>query len=374
MSEQEKPRLQAPVAVWQVLEGLKGQELTDWRMRVVKNEASREDRNLDKLPMPFGWFMLEYSEDLAVGEVKPLYYFGQDLVLWRGEDGKARLMGAYCKHLGAHMGHGGRVKGNNLECPFHAWEYDEEGAVVHVPYAKKIPPSAARKCKTQWPVVEVNKQIMTWYHPFDEEPKWDPVAFDQVYDEDWSDYDKHEWIVYGPVQNMAENGVDSAHFKYIHGTHSFPDYDIQFEGHERTASVEAKMMTPRGEVDGKISYGTTGAGQAWTKFEGISETLMVAGITPIDQDRTHIRFAFTQPKSEAEGPSANLARALRKEICKQLDQDKVVWDRQRYTTKPSICDGDGPILAFRKFFAQFYAEWEDDGKNITSLKTGRKAG
>lgn len=92
MSEQEKPRLQAPVAVWQVLEGLKGQELTDWRMRVVKNEASREDRNLDKLPMPFGWFMLEYSEDLAVGEVKPLYYFGQDLVLWRGEDGKARLM------------------------------------------------------------------------------------------------------------------------------------------------------------------------------------------------------------------------------------------------------------------------------------------
>lgn len=365
---------QSPVAVWQVIEGLKGDELRNWRVRVIKNESSNEVRNLDKLPIPFGWFMVEYSEDLAVGEVKPLYYFGRDLVLWRGGDGEARITGAYCKHLGAHMGHGGRVKGNHLECPFHAWEYNEKGQVVHVPYAKKIPPSAARPCKTRWPVIETNKQILTWYHPYGKEPKWDPVAFDQVHDPDWTNYDKHEWIVYGPVQNMAENGVDAAHFKYIHGTASFPDYAIEFKGIERTASVEAKMPTPKGEVDGKISYGTTGPGQAWTKFEGISETLMVAGMTPIDQERTHIRFAFTQPKAEAEGPSANLAKAIRREICKQLDQDKVVWDRQKYKPKPGICDGDGPILAFRKFFAQFYAEQGDNGKNITHLKTDKKPG
>jgi len=362
-----------PVAVWQVLEGLRGQELKDWRIRLVKNEASHADRNLDKLPLPFGWFMVAYSDELAVGEVKPLYYFGRDLVLWRGEDGKPRVTDAYCKHLGAHMGHGGRVKGNNLECPFHAWEYDEKGSVVAVPYAEKIPPSAARPCKNQWQVAEVNKQILTWYHPFGEKPKWDPVAFEQVHDSEWTDYDKHEWIVYGPVQNMAENGVDAAHFKYIHGTESFPDYDIEFEGHSRTASVDAKMPTPKGVVDGTIAYGTVGAGQSWTKFTGISETLMVAGITPIDQERTHIRFAFTQPKTEAEGPMANLAKAMRREICKQLDQDKVVWDRQKYMPKPSICDGDGPILAFRKFFAQFYAEWGDETKTITSLKMDKKA-
>lgn len=361
------------VAVWQVLDGLRGQDLTDWRMRVVKNEASREDRNLDKLPLPFGWFMVAYSDELATGEVKPLYYFGRDLVLWRGEDGKARVTDAYCKHLGAHMGHGGRVKGNNLECPFHAWEYNETGSVVAVPYAKKIPPSAARPCKNQWQTSEVNKQILTWYHPHGEAPKWDPVGFDEVHSDDWTEYDKHEWIVYGPVQNMAENGVDAAHFKYIHGTDSFPDYDIEFEGHSRTASVDAKMPTPKGVVDGTIAYGTVGAGQSWTKFTGISETLMVAGVTPIDQDRTHIRFAFTQPKTEAEGPMANLAKAMRREICKQLDQDKVVWDRQKYMPKPSICDGDGPILAFRKFFAQFYAEWGDDAKAVTKLKMDKKA-
>ena len=167
---------------------------------------------------------------------------------------------------------------------------------------------------------------------------------------------------------MAENGVDAAHFKYIHGTNDFPDYDFEFDGHKRTASVDAKMPTPKGVVDGTIAYGTVGAGQSWTKFSGISETLMVAGITPIDQERTHIRFAFTQPKIEAEGPMASLAKAMRREICKQLDQDKVVWDRQKYMPKPRICEGDGPILPFRKYFSQFYAEWGNDKKQMTKLK------
>ena len=362
------------VAVWQQLAGLKGESLDKWRMESPDSRATVQDRNLDALPMPFGWFMVAYSDELEIGDVKPLYYFGKDLVLWRGEDGKARVIDAYCKHLGAHMGYGGRVSGNNLECPFHAWEYNEEGSVQAVPYAKKVPPSAARPCEKQWNVSESNKQILVWYHPFGEAPKWESEDFEQVHDPEWTDYKKFEWIVYGPVQNMAENGVDSAHFQYIHGTKDFPDSDFEFKGHRRTASVDAKMPTPKGVVDGTIAYCTVGPGQAWTKFTGISETLMIAGITPIDQERTHVRFAFTQPKSEAEGPMASLAKAMRREICKQLDQDKVVWDRQKYMTKPSICDGDGPIVPFRSFFSQFYAEWDSTKKRITELKVNKKAG
>ena len=100
------------VAVWQQLAGLKGQDLIDWRMANVQEQSSLESRNLDALPLPFGWFMMAYSDELSIGEVKPVHYFGQELVLWRGEDGKARMIDAYCKHLGAHLGYGGRVKGN----------------------------------------------------------------------------------------------------------------------------------------------------------------------------------------------------------------------------------------------------------------------
>jgi len=363
----------APVAVWQLLEGLRGQDLVDWRVAEVENRGSIEERNLDSLPIPFGWFVVGYSDDLKVGEVKPIHYFDQQLVMWRGEDGQVRIIDAYCKHLGANMAYGGRVQGNYLECPFHAWTYNEEGSVTSVPYAERIPPSAARKCDKQWAVVEENKFIWTWYHPLNEAPKWEVEAFSEVHNPDWTEYDRYDWIVYGPVQNMAENGVDAAHFKYIHGTPDLPDYDFDFDGHKRSAKVDAKMGTPKGEVDGTIAYGTVGAGQSWTKFTGISETLLIAGITPISQEKTHVRFAFTQPKEEANGPMAGLAKAMRNEICKQLDQDKVVWDRQKYMPRPSICDGDGPILPFRSFFSQFYAEWNTgNDKSVTQLNLNKK--
>ena len=59
---------------------------------------------------PFGipncWFHVSYSDELKLGEVKPVHYFGRDLVLFRGEDGKAVCLDAYCPHLGAHLGVG----------------------------------------------------------------------------------------------------------------------------------------------------------------------------------------------------------------------------------------------------------------------------
>ena len=90
-------------------------------------------------PYPIGWFQVAYSDDVKPGDVLPLKYFGRDLVLFRGEDGKAAVMDAFCPHLGAHLGHGGKVNGNCIRCPFHAWEFDTEGECVSVPYAKKIP-------------------------------------------------------------------------------------------------------------------------------------------------------------------------------------------------------------------------------------------
>ena len=42
-------------------------------------------------PYPVGWFCIGYSHELAPGDVKPLHYFGQHLVLFRTEAGEAKL-------------------------------------------------------------------------------------------------------------------------------------------------------------------------------------------------------------------------------------------------------------------------------------------
>ena len=365
----------APVAVWQVLAGLKGDDLKAWRIAEVTGRASVAERNLD-LPYPFGWYVAALSTELKAGEVKPLRYFGRDLVIWRGEDGKARMLDAYCRHLGAHMGYGGKVEGNHLACPFHAWRYDETGVVQEIPYSTTIPPQVKKPCAHQWHVTEANRMIWFWYHPFGESPKWEVEHYGETSDPAWSDYEIHEWYVWGGLQNMAENGVDAAHFKYIHGTATFPDYKQSWNGVRREAYVDAKMGTPKGEVDGRIAFGSIGPGQSWTRFTGISETLLIAAITPVEKDKIHARFCFTQPQAQIQGPMAGLARALIRDICKQFDQDKVVWDRQRYMPDASICSGDGPIATFRKYYAQFYAEWGDNPEAgaLRPLNVTRKAG
>ncbi|MDE2618623.1 MAG: Rieske 2Fe-2S domain-containing protein [Sphingomonadales bacterium] len=346
-----------PVAVWQLLEKLKGQALTDWRVAPLEGRPSPAERGLD-IGFPFGWYAIEPSGFVAPGEVKPLRYFAKDFAIWRGEDGQVRVTDAWCKHLGAHMGHGGKVSGNLLECPFHAWRYDgEEGVVKEIPYAKTIPPQVKRKCLRTWPVTEANGWIWVWYHPDPSvAPMWDVVVHAEVGDPDWTDYEMLEWVVYGSIQNMAENGVDVAHFKYIHGTANVPAAELRWGDWSRGADVKAQMGTPTGMVDGLISYDTMGPGQSWTRFTGISETLLVACLTPVEEDVLRVRHCFTQPKTQAEGPGAGLARALIRDIGKQLDQDKVIWDRMRFEPNPIICDGDGPIPQFRQWYSRYYAK------------------
>lgn len=345
----------APVLVWDQLKGMDKDQLARWRVDPVENGRSPEERGIN-LPLPYGWFVVCYSDELEVGEVKPVHYFERELVVWRGEDGAPRVLDAYCPHLGAHMGYGGKVNGNDLQCPFHSWQWNGEGACVDIPYSKSIPPKMKKPaCERAYPAREVNGFVWMWHHPENEDPTYEPRSFAEASDPDWSDYEKHEWIIYGPMQTIAENGADAAHFQYIHGVADNPNYDITFDGHRRTAEVHAKMGTPRGMVDGTIAYGVDGPGQPWTRFTGICETLMLAGVTPIAKDITHLRFAFTQLKSDRDGENGGVAKAVIKDICKQLDQDKVVWDRQRYIDNPPLCQGDGPINDFRDFFRQFYA-------------------
>ena len=344
-----------PVLVWDQLKDFDRESLAKWRVEPVRRGKSADDRNIT-IPMPFGWFVLCYSDELSVGEVRSLEYFERELVVWRGEDGIPRTLDAYCPHLGAHMGYGGKVDGNNIQCPFHAWRWDGEGAAVEIPYSKSIPPKMKRPaCERSYPTKEANGFIWAWYHPDNIEPTYDLKEFDEVGHPDWTDYERHEWIVYGPIQSIAENGADSAHFQFIHGVPDNPDYHITYDGHCRSAEVFVKLGTPRGMVEGTIAFGVNGSGQPWTRFTGICETLLITGVTPVARDVTHLRFAFTQLKSDRDGENGGVAKAIIKDICKQLDQDKVVWDRQRYIENPPLCAGDGPINDFRIFFHQFYA-------------------
>lgn len=110
---------------------------------------------------PDGWFRVAYSHELPVGGVQPIEALGKDLVAFRGEDGRVRVLDAHCPHLGAHLGVGGTVVGNVIACPFHDWRFDGEGTCVDIPYSDRVPKKARVGA---WDVQEQNGIVFVWHH------------------------------------------------------------------------------------------------------------------------------------------------------------------------------------------------------------------
>jgi 3-ketosteroid 9alpha-monooxygenase subunit A len=302
---------------------------------------------------PNGWFQVAYSDELKPGGVMPLSYFGRDLVLFRGTDGKASALDAYCPHLGAHLGHGGKVEGNSITCPFHAWQFDGCGGCTSVPYAKKIPPKAKMRA---WPVTEVNGLILVWFHAEEAPPSFEIPALAEVGSDEWTPYERRRWTIRTRNQEMAENAVDSAHFHYLHGTSNMPQARAEAEGPILHVISTTGMATPRGGIDGTVESTSYGFGYSTVRFRGIVETLLVSSMTAIDDEHIDLRFNFSIKKLPDKDVTQGVGKAFIKEVSRQLEQDIPIWEHKVYFEHPVLCDGDGPIGLFRKWSRQFYSQ------------------
>jgi 3-ketosteroid 9alpha-monooxygenase subunit A len=311
---------------------------------------------MSRFPMPRypnGWFQVAYSHELEPKGVMPLSYFGRELVLFRTEAGEPKLLDAHCPHLGAHLGHGGKVQGDCIECPFHAWRFDGDGRCVEVPYASKVPPRATIPT---WQLREINGMIMTWYHAEGAPPQWEVPELPEYGHDEWTPYEYRRWQIRTHNQEMAENSCDSAHFLYLHGTQEMPTSNAEILGHILHTKSDTVMKTPQGKVKGSIDVHAHGFGFTTTRFRGIVETLLVSSATTIDEEYVDLRFAFTVKKLVNQDVTSTVGAAFQREIGRQLEQDIPIWENKIYVARPLLVDGDGPIGTFRRWAKQFYTE------------------
>ncbi len=304
-------------------------------------------------PLPYGWFQVAYSDELVIGTVTPASYFGRELVIFRTEDGAAHVFDAYCPHLGAHLGYGGKVVGNTIRCPFHAWRYDGSGRCVDVPYAKRIPPAAR---VSTYPTCEKNGLILAWYHPTGESPRWQIPDIPELKSSEWTEPVRREWVVRSRNQELAENTVDQAHFRYVHGTNTVASTEVSWDGPCLHVTSKSKVGTPRGEADGTIQIETFGFGFGITRFTGVVDTLVITSGTPIDEERVHMHLNLTLRKLGDQEVTSGVGKAFVAEIERQFSQDIPIWENKTHWDRPVLCDGDGPIAELRRWARQFYVE------------------
>lgn len=317
-------------------------------------------------PIPYGWYAVETSENLKPGDVKPLHYFGRDLVLFRTESGEAAVLNAYCPHLGAHLGHGGTVEGESISCPFHAWKFNGEGHCTEIPYAQRIPPKIdGKQAIDAYPVVEKNQMIFAWYHPQGIAPLFEVEEFAELNSDAWTPIESNGWEINTIIQEAGENAADIAHFVTVHGSIGMPNGVVTLEGHRRltmmdsrTNEIDEEGVVHRDDADGvdsKLESWNIGPGITYQRFSRMFDIVMMGTVTPIDDQSLELRFNFSLPKEQSDLHKL-YTQGFKDEIRYQVEQDIPIWENKVYLDNPILCDGDGPIAKYRKWFQQFYAE------------------
>jgi phthalate 4,5-dioxygenase len=189
------------------------------RMRTVLSQEENERLCRVGRGTPMGEMMRRYwlpavaSEDVVAGAgPQRVRLLGDDLVVFRTDDGAVGLLDELCPHRGASLALA-RAEDCGVRCLYHGWKLDVAGNVIETPAE---PPELGFKSKlapTGYPVYEAGGLIWAYLGKRGSEPP--RMDFNWTYGPD-----SHRVIVRGRVEcnwlQCVEGVVDSAHVNFLH--------------------------------------------------------------------------------------------------------------------------------------------------------------
>lgn len=143
---------------------------------------------------------------------------GVPLVAVRGADGKARVFRNACRHRGTQVAQGSGCA-KSFVCPYHAWTYELDGRLRHVPHEKGFP-GLDKSTHGLVPVHAEERLGMIWVNQDGGTGSDDPLPVllterTQLYDSKSVDLEVN-WKV------LLEGFVEGYHIRYTHPETFFP--------------------------------------------------------------------------------------------------------------------------------------------------------
>lgn len=317
------------------------------------------------LSRPVGWFQIGWSNEFPAGAVKPLRYFGFDLVAYRGESGGLHVFDAFCPHLGAHLGHGGTVCDDDVVCPFHGWRFDSAGQNVGIPYSGRVNRS---KRLVPWPVAESSGLVFLWHDPSGAPPSWGPPvvpeAEDPAYYALWPDaVHRFDGVALYP-QFILENTVDLAHIQVVHGWEAVPEMTgVEEETAQFRSRFGGRIPTREGAERVDIATEAFGVGVIVSRLEGLRDTVQVLSTTPVDEHRSDVLISVLVrrlPDDPAGEPPGIVRAIVKAQTTGEWQKDAPIWLHQTYNPRPPFAVEEAPaFMALRRWSTRFYADRTD---------------
>ncbi|MCW2363791.1 MULTISPECIES: aromatic ring-hydroxylating dioxygenase subunit alpha [Sphingobium] len=246
---------------------------------------------------PLGALLRRYWQPIALLEelegprpAKAVKVLGQDMVLFRDEQGRLGLLDRDCPHRGADLAFG-RLEDGGLRCLFHGWLFDVDGNCIQTPGEPAGSSLCSRVKQRSYPVVERAGMIFGFLGEGDAPafPGLDCFAAPDSHVFAFKGYLDCNWL------QALEVGVDPAHASFLH--RFFEDeeadaYGKQFRG--RSADSDLTMIQVLREFENPdITITKTDIGFRLTALRSLPE------------GKTHVRItnlffpqAFVIPLSE----------------------------------------------------------------------------
>ena len=339
-----------------------------------KITTKSESMNCELPPFPEGWYLAGFSSQLKPGRIKPMTFAGREIVIYRTRSGKAVAADAYCPHLGAHFGHSGEVRAEDLRCSFHGFRFDTAGNCSATEYGSKPPPSARLR---NYPLREMDGLLLIYFERNGKAPDWEISEIDHT---GFTKLAHVTWRIRSHPQETAENSVDIGHFTAVHRYDRVTMIEpVRSEGKTLTvrysASRRASAFGRRGVFNMEYEVKVLGLGFSIVRAvipEYGLESLNYVMPTPVDgrfidltigmrvklngkPGRIHPLLALA-PKTLAGRLTLKLGFIAYKSDVKQ---DFKIWENKKYVTAPALAKGDGPVMKYRDWARQFYSEFSN---------------
>ncbi len=327
------------------------------------------DNKISLNPFPNGWYVLASSSELDAGQILNRKFAGKEIVVFRTELGKICVSDAHCPHMGGHFGHGGKVEGEAIKCPFHYFCFDVHGSCTATGYKSK--PSPKLRLRT-WPSEEKNGFILVYYHSQGKEPSWQVPVISL---DGWTAPIMADRLLNSHPQEVTENSVDIGHFSIVHGYKNVKQLkELTTSNHylnTRYAMTRSGgLLSKSGKLTAEFEVHVYGLGYSFVEVE-IPElqmqTRQFVFATPIDHNRMNLRVGMSIKKDNNLGklnpllkilPASIITSIVSKQAFKtfysDVAQDFEIWENKIYVTPPVLAKGDGPVMQYRNWASQFY--------------------
>ncbi|MGE0790510.1 MAG: Rieske 2Fe-2S domain-containing protein [Sandaracinaceae bacterium] len=127
----------------------------------VRDSLARRARGVRMSPLH--WYPAAFSHEVPKKKVLGIRFEGDDLAVYRGEDGVVQVLEDRCPHRQIKLSYG-TVEGCTLVCRYHGWTFDRGGSLVgtkHDDFKKKLPVVPIRSYPTR------ERYGIVWFFPGD---------------------------------------------------------------------------------------------------------------------------------------------------------------------------------------------------------------